>query len=199
MAFDSPAPISRRTVAKGIAWTAPAVAIAGTAPAFAVSRPPIEVDFGNSTACKIPGKAYGDLCYANGYVLWGAFNNNTSLDATVTLTTITVGVVERCVVSLMDYDYKCETLRAKTFTIAAGDTRYIAIFTNTSSDASSTTVTAALSYTLTGQSPATTIQSGTVTGEPWQGSCNFPARAGSTCNDSKDTPPSACNTGCEAN
>lgn len=40
MAFDSPAPISRRTVAKGIAWTAPAVAIAGTAPAFAVSAPP---------------------------------------------------------------------------------------------------------------------------------------------------------------
>ncbi|WP_353082039.1 hypothetical protein [Tessaracoccus lapidicaptus] len=39
MAFDSPAPISRRTVAKGIAWTAPAVAIAGTAPAFAVSGP----------------------------------------------------------------------------------------------------------------------------------------------------------------
>ena len=199
MAFDSPAPISRRTVAKGIAWTAPAVAIAGTAPAFAVSRPPIEVDFGNSTACKIPGSSYGDLCYDNGYVLWGAFNNNTSLDATVTLTTITVGGVERCVVSLMDYDNMCGTLPSKTFTIAAGDTRYIAIFTNTSSDASSTTVTAALSYTLTGQSPATTIQSGTVTGEPWQGSCNFPARAGSKCNDSKDTPPSACNTGCEAN
>lgn len=37
MAFDSPAPISRRTVAKGIAWTAPAVAVAGAAPAFATS------------------------------------------------------------------------------------------------------------------------------------------------------------------
>ncbi|WP_220489357.1 hypothetical protein [Tessaracoccus sp. MC1679] len=38
MAFDSAAPINRRTVAKGIAWSVPAVAVAGAAPAFAASR-----------------------------------------------------------------------------------------------------------------------------------------------------------------
>lgn len=31
-------PVSRRTVASGLAWTAPAVAIAASAPAFAASR-----------------------------------------------------------------------------------------------------------------------------------------------------------------
>ena len=31
-------PVSRRTVAKGIAWTAPVLAVAGTAPAFAVTK-----------------------------------------------------------------------------------------------------------------------------------------------------------------
>lgn len=55
MAFDSPAPISRRTVAKGIAWTAPAVAIAGTAPAFAVSGPEPTLNF--VAGCKYPGNS----------------------------------------------------------------------------------------------------------------------------------------------
>jgi len=40
MAFDSATPINRRTVAKGIAWSVPAVAVAGAVPAFAVSPPP---------------------------------------------------------------------------------------------------------------------------------------------------------------
>lgn len=40
MASDPAAPINRRTVTKGIAWSVPAVAVAGAAPAFAASPPP---------------------------------------------------------------------------------------------------------------------------------------------------------------
>lgn len=46
-------PISRRTVAKGIAWTAPVVAIAGTAPAYATSGPKPTLTYNG--ACKFPG------------------------------------------------------------------------------------------------------------------------------------------------
>ena len=57
MAFDSPAPINRRTVAKGIAWSVPAVAIAGAAPAFALSGQPPKLTF--LGACKFPGNNCG--------------------------------------------------------------------------------------------------------------------------------------------
>ncbi len=46
-------PIKRRTVAKGIAWTVPAVTVAGTAPAFAASSG--EVIFTYQVACKSAG------------------------------------------------------------------------------------------------------------------------------------------------
>lgn len=63
MAFDSAAPINRRTVAKGIAWSVPAVAIASTAPAFATSHdepdPPV-FDFANGW--KNPGNSCTSRC-----------------------------------------------------------------------------------------------------------------------------------------
>lgn len=197
MAFDSAAPINRRTVAKGIAWSVPAVAIAGAAPAFAVTRqPPIEVDFGESSACKIPGASYGAQCYNKGYVLWGVFTNNTTLDATVTITSLATGAVNRCLVGLVDY-LTCTPVGSFTFTIAAGQTRYIAVYGNSSTDSASTSVTVGLSYTLTGQDPATSSQTGTMQGSPWQGgSCDFPANAGVACNDKSDTPLTACGTPC---
>ncbi|WP_220490912.1 hypothetical protein [Tessaracoccus sp. MC1627] len=56
MAFDSAAPINRRTVAKGIAWSVPAVAIAGTAPAFAASRCVPEPVADPTKSCKKAGQ-----------------------------------------------------------------------------------------------------------------------------------------------
>ncbi|MHA6509012.1 hypothetical protein [Tessaracoccus sp. Y1736] len=70
MAFDSAAPINRRTVTKGIAWSVPAVAVAGAAPAFATSHcEPILVIDGD-LSCKKSGfgsyklvfKVSGDNC-----------------------------------------------------------------------------------------------------------------------------------------
>ena len=54
MALDSTAPVSRRTVTKGIAWSVPAVAIAGAAPAFATSGTPPQVVLQGGG--KIPGQ-----------------------------------------------------------------------------------------------------------------------------------------------
>ena len=45
--------VSRRTVAKGIAWSVPAVVVASAAPAYAASSAPPSVS--NATACKNPG------------------------------------------------------------------------------------------------------------------------------------------------
>jgi len=191
----APSGVSRRTVVKGAAWAVPAIAVASSVPAIAASKPPIEIDWGRSTACKIPGRSFGELCYDKGYVLWGVFTNNTALDATVTITGVTVGQIARCLVGITDYT-TCTPLGSFTFTVAAGSTRYIAVFTNSSSDSSSTTVTVKFDYTLTGQTPANSSQSGDVGGDPWQGSCDFPQNAGANCNDKFDDPLTACGTGC---
>lgn len=47
--------VSRRTVARGIAWTTPVVAVATAAPAFAVSRVPPNLEY--IGACKYPGNS----------------------------------------------------------------------------------------------------------------------------------------------
>ena len=70
MAFDSAAPINRRTEAKGIAWSVPAVAIAGSAPAFAASRcvPVVVIDptasckIANQSSYKLAFRISGDNC-----------------------------------------------------------------------------------------------------------------------------------------
>lgn len=59
MAFDSAAPINRRTVAKGIAWSVPAVAIASTAPAFATSHTPPPPVFDWALGCATTGSGGG--------------------------------------------------------------------------------------------------------------------------------------------
>ena len=63
MAFDSAAPINRRTVAKGIAWSVPAVAIAGAAPAFATSHctPVVVIDV--AASCKIANQSSYKLAF----------------------------------------------------------------------------------------------------------------------------------------
>lgn len=53
-----PSGVSRRTVAKAMAWSVPAVALAVPAPAYAASGPPPTVAVG--TACKLPGNSAGE-------------------------------------------------------------------------------------------------------------------------------------------
>ncbi|AQX16665.1 MULTISPECIES: hypothetical protein [Tessaracoccus] len=90
MAFDSPAPISRRTVAKGIAWTAPAVAIASTAPAFAVSNPQVWFENQN-VACKLPGASCEkETGVTKGYAVRVRVCTNVTEPITVTFNSVVV-------------------------------------------------------------------------------------------------------------
>lgn len=181
---------ARRTIVKGAAWAIPAVAVASAAPAHAASAPEI-IDWSSSSACKIPGNSHGDLCYDKGYVLWGHFENPTSSPITITITGITVGGVARCIVGLADVAVSCTApLPSWTFTLQPDEEREIAIYTNSSTDSSSTTVTVFFNYAIGSNPEEAGSQSGDVGGSPWQGSCNHP------CSNQKRRPMDACGTSC---
>ncbi|WP_448811688.1 hypothetical protein [Agromyces bauzanensis] len=69
--------VTRRTVAKAMAWSVPAVALAVPAPAYAASGGPPTVSVGD--ACKLPGNACGTL-FVKGYLFEVTITNNTGKD-----------------------------------------------------------------------------------------------------------------------
>lgn len=78
--------VSRRTIARGMAWSVPAVAVASAAPAFAASGggPVISI----SAACKIPGNSCGrDLKF--GYAFSSTVTNPTNKTIYICAVTIT--------------------------------------------------------------------------------------------------------------
>lgn len=80
--------ISRRSVARGMAWTVPVVAVATAAPAYAsASQPVIIVGCGN--ACKHPGEGQNDKTYHFTF----CFTNTTASSITVILTGMVVNGV----------------------------------------------------------------------------------------------------------
>lgn len=188
--------IPRRTIARGVAWSTPVVAVAVAAPMASASGEPVVIDFDKSTGCKIPGSSQGGLCYVKGYVLFATIINTTAQSATVTINSMTVGGVPNCVVGVSDIDTSCGTTFAgKTFTIGAGATRKVAIFSNASTDSSSTTISVNFTYNV-GGGPVNTDQDtdADVGGSPWPnangGSCTRPG----TC--AGIQPPTACGSGC---
>lgn len=62
--------ISRRTLAKGVAWSVPAVAVAAAAPAYAASDGPIAL---TGMACKLPGASSNP--YKQGYIFEALITN----------------------------------------------------------------------------------------------------------------------------
>lgn len=190
--------VSRRTLAKGAAWTVPAVAVAAAAPAYAKSGVPIVIDFDNASACKIPGKSMG-YCYNKGYVLWAEFDNTSAIAVEVTITGMTVGGVSQCIVGVVDYTSSCNTaLSSNTFTVPANGTRYIGIYSNASSDSGSDIVAVSFDYTPQGEPKQSDTQDDDLKGGSWsgdtgQGSCKFPTQ-NFVCD--PKAPLSACNTSC---
>lgn len=87
MAFDSATPINRRTVAKGIAWSVPAVAVAGAAPAFAAS--PGFVQF-TGNACKEPGNSIPGVPDSKQYYVELVITNQTAVVLNITFDGATV-------------------------------------------------------------------------------------------------------------
>ncbi|MGA4670226.1 hypothetical protein ACPCG0_10610 [Propionibacteriaceae bacterium Y1923] len=87
--------ISRRTVAKGVAWAVPAVMVAGAAPAYALS-PQLSGSIGS--ACKYPGSSVGgcDMAFRIGstWTNTGTTTLSVTFSAVVQSTNLTqIGVV----------------------------------------------------------------------------------------------------------
>ena len=83
---SSPKRVTRRTVAKGAAWTVPAIAVATPAAAVANSMPPVTPDIPNALGCKWPGGA-ADCTdpLDKGFRIYIPFDNNTGYNVTVTV------------------------------------------------------------------------------------------------------------------
>ena len=82
--------ISRRTVTRGVAWSAPIAAVAYAAPAFASSQPVVVQQCG--VACKHPGAGQNDKTYH--FVF--CFKSSADVDGGVVyLDTITVGGIAK--------------------------------------------------------------------------------------------------------
>ena len=69
--------VSRRTVAKAMAWSVPAVALAVPAPAYAASGGPPSIVVGD--ACKLPGNSCGNV-FVKGYIFDVTITNNSGKD-----------------------------------------------------------------------------------------------------------------------
>ena len=77
--LEEPKPgVSRRTVAKAMAWSVPAIALAVPAPAFAASQGIVQL---TGTGCKLPGNSQ-DLY--KGYAFKASAVNTTAAPVTVT-------------------------------------------------------------------------------------------------------------------
>lgn len=70
-------PVSRRTVAKGIAWTVPAITVATAVPAFATSGPRPVGSY--EDGCKQPGYSCG-VGFVKGYAFLLTLSNPSDLD-----------------------------------------------------------------------------------------------------------------------
>jgi hypothetical protein len=194
--------VSRRTVVKGAAWSVPVVMMAKV-PAFASGHAGTEdltIDFGASTACKIPGESWGDECWNKGYVLWASVVNNTSQTIYVTdVSFMSVGGVTQCFVGFsVPSESGCSTL-VPCVEIPPNSTKIVGIFSNAATDSASNLVVVNLEYNFEGCGAAdnlTSENSGQVTGSPWTkgvGSCQFPPG----CTGGVNSPPNICGHPCE--
>lgn len=192
--------ISRRTVAKGAAWSVPAVVMATSAPALA-SSPPIIIDFAESSACKLPGTSWKDRGYDKGYVLWAMFENTLDTQVSFRVLDIFVGGVDMCLVGVTDpaVPSPCPpTQFVDCITLDPGQKKVYGVFSNTSANSASNEVQVKVEYWVgsssCGAAGTGTIgtPSGQVVGESWtgpngEGSCDFPYAEENMCL----TPPDA--------
>lgn len=112
MAIENHHP-SRRTVAKGVAWTVPAVAVASAMPAFASSPlPPVTPPTPNVGAtCKHPGNSCGKNGWTHAYRYEFCMTNKTANEVVVNF-------------PKMDVNGKTQVPIPTTITVPAGVTDY---------------------------------------------------------------------------
>jgi hypothetical protein len=149
--LEEPKPgISRRTVAKGLAWSVPAIALAVPTPAYAVASPGFITLTGDG--CKLPGNATDIF---KGYAFEGTINNPTNTDVTVSITDITLRGEDLGAVTVVNLE-TCEAL-GSTF-VVEGNTTDLRIAIVTQNAASSANGQLILTYTVDNVPDATSVQ-----------------------------------------
>ncbi len=163
--------VSRRTVAKAMAWSVPAVALAVPAPAYAASPGIITL---TGTGCKLPGNSSPIF---KGYAFRATITNTTDAAISITITDITLGGEDLGNVAIVRLS-PCSNLGTNTFIVAANTTMEVALVTQNA--ASSENGTLLVSYTVDGApDQATATASGL---PPIQGnSCKAFSNAEQTC------------------
>jgi hypothetical protein len=134
--------VSRRTVAKAMAWSVPAVALAVPAPAYAASPGTISL---TGTGCKLPGNSNETY---KGYAFRAVLSNTTNAPVTVTITDMDLGTSDLGDVKIINLN-GCVVLGTNTFIIPANTTlSNVALLTQNA--ASSENGTLVVTYTVSG-------------------------------------------------
>lgn len=125
--LDQPTPkgISRRTVAKAMAWSVPVVAVAAAVPAYAASGSPPIITTG--TACKSPGSSC--KTFDKGYQVPVTIQNPDPTK-TIWITAVTIGSVGDCT-NLTT----AQSLPATPFSVSPGQTINVIFQANASNSA----------------------------------------------------------------
>lgn len=134
--------VSRRTVAKAMAWSVPAVALAVPAPAFAASPGVVQL---TGLGCKMPGNS-GELY--KGYAFRATISNTTNAQISVTITDMDLGVSDLGDVAIVNLS-PCALLGTNTFVVPA-NTTLTNVALVTSQAASSENGTLTVQYTVDG-------------------------------------------------
>lgn len=162
--FDGEAPrgISRRTVAKAMAWAVPVIAVSAAVPAYAASQAILEA---TGEGCKLPGNS-GSLY--KGYAIGFAANNPFNTPILITINSIVLNGASLGGTQVINLN-GCIKLGNESFTIPANtDYANLVLLTKESGDSQAGTLTA--TYTITGGGGGTVTASATVdTVPPIQG------------------------------
>lgn len=142
--------VTRRTVAKAVAWSVPAIALAVPSPAYAVASPGFITLTGEG--CKLPGNATDIF---KGYAFEALINNPTNTAVTVSITDITLKGEDLGAVTVVNLA-TCQDL-GSTF-VVAGNTVDLRVAIITANAASSANGTLVVTYTVEGVPDAATAQ-----------------------------------------
>jgi hypothetical protein len=136
--------VSRRTVAKAMAWAVPVIAVATPVPAYAASGSDVELA-GNGAACKLPGNS-GSLY--KGYALGFSANNPIKTPLLITIVGMTLNSESLGDLQIINLD-NCDKLGTNTFTLPS-NTFYpnLVVLTQFAGTSSAGTLTAA--YVISG-------------------------------------------------
>jgi len=168
--------ISRRTVAKGAAWSVPVIAVGAAAPAYAVSGGIFQL---NGNGCKLPGNSNSTF---KGYAFKLSAVNNTNADITITIDAIDLNGDDLGMVVFVDFDGagNCEVIGTDTLTIPANTSlNNLAVLTENAASSANGTLT--VTYTILGGATVT-VTAAVDAAPPINGaSCNVFTEAQKDC------------------